>query len=222
MTILKKRLFLPLGRMGTQPERMREVMLDRLNIEGVSAKRAILPPETEKFCDRIGSRAENLFLTHQYYCSESVLLSLNHALGGGLSEEQAVGMAAPYSMAMGESGCACGALNGGILAIGLFTGMRGAFRLRRLSRRLAREFHDQFKAEFGSACCRILTRKVKSDPRAHRLHCARMTAWTAAAAARLLVAQYPELDQKGDMTYLDKRESRFSALLRNIQRWIRA
>ena len=147
-------------------------MLDRIQVTDIVPEKADLPPAAENLAMQIGRRAQNLFLTHQYYCSESVLLSLNHGLGGGLAESQAVGMAAPYSMAMGESGCICGALSGCVLAIGLFAANQGGQQLRRQSRSLARELHDHFKNEHGSTCCRVLTRKVKGEPDRHRRQCA--------------------------------------------------
>lgn len=191
-------------------------MLDR----NISADTAATATETaqdrQDLAGKIGRRAENLFLTHQFYCSESILLSLNKGLGGGLSESQAIGLAAPYSMAMGESGCACGALSGSVLAIGLFTGRLDAFGLRSEARRLAREMHDRFRKRHGSACCRILTRGVRNDPNAHRQHCATLTGWAAETAARLLIERFPELPLEIDADYLDRRESRLGGLLR---RW---
>ena len=141
-------------------------MLDPSHLIHRPPEQAVVDAFARELGDTDRSRAENLFLTHQYYCSESAMLSLNHGLGGGLSESQAVGLAAPYSMAMGESGCVCGALSGSVLGIGLLTGSQCAFDRRRESRRLARELHDHFKGQFGSTCCRVLTSKVKSDPQA--------------------------------------------------------
>jgi C_GCAxxG_C_C family probable redox protein len=125
-------------------------------------------------------------------------------------------------MAMGDSGCVCGALSGGVLAIGLFSGNRGAHRLRGESRRLARELHDLFKAHCGSTCCRVLTHKVKDDPPAHRQHCADVTGWAASMTARLLIDRFPIFLQQADAGYLEKKESRIGGLVRTLWRRIRA
>jgi hypothetical protein len=76
--------------------------------------------EAEALITAISSRAQNLYLTRQLLCTEAVVVALNHGLNGGLSEAQAVAMAAPFCAAMGESGCSCGALSGAEMACGLF------------------------------------------------------------------------------------------------------
>jgi hypothetical protein len=79
-------------------------------------------PKTEALIAQIKKRAENLYLTRQMLCAEAVVVTLNKALNGGLSEAQAVAVAAPFSIALGDSGCICGALSGAVLACGLFVG----------------------------------------------------------------------------------------------------
>lgn len=81
-----------------------------------------LSPETEALIAQIKKRARNLYLTRQLLCAEAVLVTLNKALNGGLSDAQAIALAAPFSMALGESGCICGALSGAIMACGIFVG----------------------------------------------------------------------------------------------------
>ena len=102
------------------------------------------------------------------------------------------------------------------LAIGLFTGRMDAYGLRADARQLAREMHDRFRQRHGSACCRVLTRNVRSDPTAHRRHCAALTGWAAETAAHLLMERFAELPMEGDNDYLNRRESRLGGLLR---RW---
>ena len=71
-------------------------------------------PKTEAFIAQIKKRAENLYLTRQMLCAEAVVVTLNKALNSGLSDAQAVAVAAPFSIAMGDSGCICGALSGAV------------------------------------------------------------------------------------------------------------
>lgn len=141
----------------------------------------------------IGERARAYFESRSYMCAESVLLALNSELGGGLKDTHAVALAAPFSEGMGGSGCTCGALSGGTLAVGLFTGNGEAYRHRRRSRKFANRLHDAFKTQFGSACCRVLCRKVKHDKKLHFEHCAGMTANAARLAARIILDVRPEL-----------------------------
>ena len=79
-------------------------------------------PQAEALIAQIKKRAENLYQTRQLLCTEAVVVTLNKALNGGLSDAQAVAVAAPFSIALGDSGCICGALSGAVLACGLFVG----------------------------------------------------------------------------------------------------
>lgn len=80
--------------------------------------------QTEVVVAQIRKHAHNLYLNRQMLCAEAVMVTLNQDLNGGLSESQAIAMAAPFSIAMGESGCLCGALSGAVMACGLFIGSR--------------------------------------------------------------------------------------------------
>lgn len=159
-------------------------MLDQLNQTGA---------QTEALVAQIKNRARNLYLTRQFMCAEAVLVTLNQGLGGGLSEAQAVAMAAPFSAAMGESGCICGALSGAVLACGLFLGDEQPYRHRKEMRNSARQLHDMFKMIHGATCCRVLIRKIKQDQKAHFQHCGDLTAETTACAARLILNKRPQL-----------------------------
>ena len=152
-----------------------------------------MTPEGEKKVAAIGELARVHFESRSYMCAESVLLSLNSELAGGLKESHAVALAAPFSEGVGGSGCTCGALSGGILAVGLFTGNGQAYRHRRRSRKFASQLHAEFATQFGSACCRVLCRKVQRDKKRHFEHCVAITAEAARLAARLIIEQRPEL-----------------------------
>ncbi len=152
-----------------------------------------MTPENEKKAAAIGDLARAHFESRSYMCAESVLLALNRELDGGLKEGHAVALAAPFSEGMGASGCTCGALSGGILAVGLFTGNGQAYRHRRRSRKFANQLHREFTTQFGSACCRVLCRKVMHDKKRHFEQCMAITEETARMAARLILAQRPEL-----------------------------
>ena len=174
--------------------------------------------EAEALIAQIRERARNLYLTRQLLCTEAVMVALNHGLKGGLSDAQAVAMAAPFSAAMGESGCMCGALSGAIMASGLFLGNERPHRHRREIRNSARQLHDRFKAVNGATCCSVLSRKVKHDKNDHFLHCADLTAESAELAARLILRKRPELLKQANNNFLLKRQSMMSgALSRLIQ-----
>ena len=149
-------------------------------------------PEGERVA-RVSDLAREFYVSRRMLCAEAVVAALNQELGGGLSEDQALSLGAPFCVAMGDSGCVCGALSGAVLASGLFLGEDDPRSKRRRMRAGARRLHDEFKAAHGATCCRVLSRKVKGDSRAHFAQCAEFTAQAAASAARLILEKRPEL-----------------------------
>jgi len=186
-------------------------MLDRANRDAAYI---------DALVDTLRRRTHNLYTTRQFMCAESVLLALNEGLGGDLNEAQAVAMAAPFSAAMGESGCVCGALSGAVLACGLFLGQHAPYRHRREMRRCARQLHDQFKLTHGATCCRVISRKFKNDPQGQFLNCADLTATTAAQATRLILRKRPELLPERDNEHLFRCASRIGGQLMRLRRFL--
>lgn len=154
-------------------------------------KRQSIPAEA--LVGQIRDQAKNLYVTRQMLCAEAVLVTLNQGLEGGLTDHQAMAMAAPFSMAMGESGCVCGALSGAVMGCGLILGGSEISCSGREGRGHARFLHDAFKAANGATCCRKITARVKHDPKAHFQQCAEVTALAAEMAARLILVHRPEL-----------------------------
>ena len=174
-----------------------------------------LHPSIAQAAERIGERAANLFSTRQLWCSGAVLVVLNQALGGDLSQETAIRLAAGLGDGMGGSGCLCGGLNGGALALGLFLGTG------RLSPggdkkvlEATRQLHIRFKAAFGSACCRILMKTRESAIHTH--DCAQRTAEAAELTAALILAQRPEVSQRIDWNYLNQNDGKIGARIKII------
>jgi C_GCAxxG_C_C family probable redox protein len=173
--------------------------------------------DKEHLVDRIRMRTANLFRTRQLWCSEAVLCVLNRGLGGDLSDDAALRLGAGLGEGIGGSGCTCGALTGGAMAIGLFcgtggTGLHRSPRARTLSKRL----HDQFKARYGSTCCRILTKSLIRGSEGHFDQCARHSAGAAAMAAALVLEIQPERLARADWEYLSQTDSRLKARLKIV------
>jgi C_GCAxxG_C_C family probable redox protein len=142
----------------------------------------------------LGSRAGLLYRDRKLLCSEAVLVTLNEAFRGNLTQEQAVALASAFPVGLGGSGCLCGAVSGAALAIGLFLGRTkpGGLGSRRVQAEVA-ALHTLFRKEFGSTCCRVLTREVKSDPKRHFEQCAGLTEAGAEMAAMTILRKRPDL-----------------------------
>lgn len=176
--------------------------------------------QTEELITQIKERARNLYLNRELLCAEAVLVTLNQGLNGGLSESQAIAMAAPFNIALGESGCLCGSLSGAVLACGLFLGNGRPYRNRRSMRACACQMHNHFKEANNSTCCRVLCKKVEHDKEAHFQQCADLTAETAGMAARLILRERPELISQADNEYLAKRRSKIGAAFSRLFRFL--
>lgn len=111
----------------------------------------------------------------------------------------------------------CGALNGGVLALGLFLGRnQPGFGNGNRVRRSARMLHDRFRENFGSTCCRILTRDFRHDRDLHFEHCAELTAEAARMTARIILQERPNLAKQTDWAFLQQIDGTGRARLKKI------
>jgi C_GCAxxG_C_C family probable redox protein len=152
---------------------------------------------------RIGAQARGLFLKEKLLCTEAVFTALNQTLRGGLEPLMALRLASGFTDGLAGSGCLCGAVSGGVLALGLFLGKtRPGILSGRRVRSSTREFYRRFVEQAGSTCCRVLTKKVKEDPKLHFRQCADLTGAAAEIAAQLILADRPELTAQADWSHL--------------------
>jgi C_GCAxxG_C_C family probable redox protein len=175
-------------------------------------------PEESTLSKQIEAKVHNLFVTRQLYCSEAVLVTLNESFGGGLSRSQAVALAAPFAEGQGRSGCLCGAIGGGLLALGLFLAQPGPYRKRRQVQAAAAELNSLFSARYGATCCRVITRKLERYSEAHMTHCAEITATTAALTAGLILSRRPSLAGCADTCFLNRHATVWTAFLKRLGR----
>jgi C_GCAxxG_C_C family probable redox protein len=179
-----------------------------------------LNQDTEALINSIRERAENLFHTKKLLCSEAILVSLNHGLGGGLSDDQAVALASGFAIGLGESGCLCGAISGGIMALGLLLGKDRTYARRKEIQDASAELHNRFKQRHQSTCCRVLTKPVKGDTSAHFKQCTGFTGDGAEITARLILERRPELAAQANGEFLNRRDNGLTAGVSRIARRI--
>ncbi len=179
-------------------------------------KNRVLSPKPEEISQLTQERAKNFFLSKQLFCSEAVLLTLNHGLDGGMSDELAIRLSSTLPEGLAGSGCLCGALGGAVLALGLFLGRDrpGGRRDRNHALLGTRELHHLFKSRFGATCCRVLSRRVKDLPKQHFEQCAGMTGTAAGLATKIILRERPEIITQIDYAFLNKRESKVGSLVR--------
>ena len=83
-------------------------------------EKSSIKTSVKKLITVIGTKAYYLFITGRLWCSEAVLVTLNQGLGGGLSRRTAEALTMGMGNGLGGSGCLCGAVNGAVVALGLF------------------------------------------------------------------------------------------------------
>jgi len=161
-------------------------------------------------------------MTNQLMCSEAVLRVLNQGLNGGLPSEIAVRLTSGLPEGFGGSGCTCGALSAGVIALGLFLGRNGPGILN--NRRVyaaSKELHDHFKIQFGATCCRILTKNIELGTEHLFQLCARRTGEVAEQAARIILERKPNVLEEADWTYLNRIDSRMKGRIKRLANTIR-
>ena len=106
-----------------------------------------------------------------------------------------IAMSSGMSVGAGRSGCMCGALNGGILALGMFFGrteQKGPNDPKvQKCMSLSNELHQFFKTENGknSACCRVLTREFDMGKGEHKEQCIGYTGMCAGKVAEMIIRE---------------------------------
>ena len=173
--------------------------------------------KAEALIELIKAKAQNLFITRQLQCAQAVLCSLNEGLRGGLRRDVAARLASGLSEGLGGSGCLCGTVSGGVLALGLFMGKDGRTLLNASGSSFSTALlHREFAERFGSACCKVLSKKVRHDEKAHFEQCAEMTGAAAEIASRIILESKPHLAKTADLEYLATKDSKLTGVLNRI------
>jgi C_GCAxxG_C_C family probable redox protein len=123
-----------------------------------------------------------------YNCAESVLRGVCFGMEVELPN-RALMIATPFGGGIGRSGDICGALVGGIMAVGALKGRTTPEQDRLACYEAANRLYKRFSDEFGSTCCRVLNKSDnKSDFRSsqHRERCGRFVAESTSMSIRIL------------------------------------
>ena len=145
------------------------------------------------------------------------MLVINQGLGGGLSAGQALALGSGFGGGIGDSGCTCGALSGGVMALGLFLGpgCEGGLSKKQF-RKLVGNYHDRFRDGFGAVCCRDLIADFRKDRRKRAVFCRGLTGHCTGEAVRLILELRPELTSSADREFLEKRDAGIAVAFKKI------
>lgn len=183
----------------------------------------LLDPRCVALINKIRQRTENLFMIRQLMCSEAVLTVLNQGLKGGLAPEIAVRITSGLPEGFGGSGCTCGALSAGIIALGLFLGRNGPGILNnRTVYTSSRELHERFKTKFGSTCCRVLTKNIELGTKHHFEFCVRHVGEVSEQTVRIVLNHEPERLKLVNWTYLNQADTKMSTSIKQLTNALRS
>lgn len=139
--------------------------------------------------NKIKTTAENYYRNGDFYCSESIIKTIKDEFQLPVSDD-IVKMASGFPVGIGGSGCTCGAVVGGIMAIGLFFG-RSEAKDKRVNKTmtLSKELHDVFQSRHKCLCCRVLTKGMRLGFKKHMDQCISFTGEVAEEAAKIIVRE---------------------------------
>lgn len=140
-----------------------------------------------------------------YFCCEALMSAMKTGFELDVPDE-VIAMSSGMAVGAGKSGCMCGALNGGILALGMFFGrteQKGPQDPKVVKcMQLTNELHAWFKeaTEKNSVCCRVLTREFDMGKGEHKEQCIRYTGLCAWKVADMVVREFglENLDAKAE------------------------
>lgn len=140
--------------------------------------------------NKVAKDAEELF-RGGFFCSEALISSIRSNFELDIPEE-IIAMASGFPVGIGRSKCICGAVSGGVMALGLFFGRtkQGDAKVEK-NLELSKELHDWFKSSNGknSLCCRILTKEFDMSSGEHKEQCIKFTGMVAGKVAEIIVRE---------------------------------
>jgi len=99
------------------------------------------------------SEAEELYRSGKYHCAEAVMETIRRHFAADLPES-IVGTVSGFGGGS-SSGCICGAVSGGTVALGLVLGDK------KETTQLTKDLHVWFKEKYGVTCCKTIRQTHK-------------------------------------------------------------
>ena len=130
-----------------------------------------------------------------FFCCEAVMDAIRQNFKINVPKE-VIGMASGMAVGAGHSGCMCGALNGGILALGMIFGRTEPLGPKdptvQQCLSYTHELHDWFKTinKKNAVCCRILTKEFDMGKGEHKNQCIYFTGLCAWKVADIIAREF--------------------------------
>jgi C_GCAxxG_C_C family probable redox protein len=104
-----------------------------------------------EMAEKCRREAEELYRSGKYHCAEAVMECIRKNFSPD-TPESVVATVSGFGGGSG-SGCICGAVSGGTVALGLVLNDK------KQTTHLTRELHTWFKGKYGATCCKIIRKE---------------------------------------------------------------
>lgn len=136
--------------------------------------------------EKIRKIAEDYYRNGDFYCSEAVVKTIIDEFQIDVSED-VIKMASGFPVGMGGMGCTCGALTGGVMAIGLIYGRsQGKDPKVNKAMELSAKLYQIFCERHKVSCCKVLTRGMEKGSPEHMEQCIAFTGEMVYEAAKII------------------------------------
>lgn len=143
----------------------------------------------EELLDKVQEEAGGYFERGEFFCSEAITHTINRLLDKPYDDD-IVKISSGFPIGMGKAGCLCGAVSGGQISLGMAYGREHGEKMNEKMFPLSKELHDYTKEEYGSTCCRVITREWAGDnfqSPERKKHCIEITGRIARWVAEKLI-----------------------------------
>ncbi|SUY48418.1 C_GCAxxG_C_C redox family protein [Clostridium putrefaciens] len=141
--------------------------------------------EKDQFIEEVRHTAEGYFERGEFFCSEAVVKTINDMLDKPY-DENVTKLASGFPVGIGKSGCVCGAVSGGVMALGMVYGREHGEAMQEKMFPVSADLHDHIKGIYKSTCCRVMTRNFEFSSPERKSHCIKITGEVAAYIAEKL------------------------------------
>ena len=139
--------------------------------------------------ETIKKEARQLYLDGDYYCSEAIISVIRKYFAPDMPE-QAIAMGSGFPVGIGGSMCVCGAVSGGVMALGYFFGRVNPKDTKvQKAMMLSKELHDYFQSNHKVLCCRVHCKGMELGSPEHMEQCAGFTGDIAAKTAEIIARE---------------------------------
>ncbi|WP_297522250.1 C-GCAxxG-C-C family protein [uncultured Clostridium sp.] len=124
---------------------------------------------------KVRETAEDYYRRGDFYCSEAVVKTIKDTFELDFSDE-VIKLASGFPVGIGGSGCTCGAVSGGVMALGMVFGRANPQDPKVMkTMKLSAELHERFREKRKFVCCKILTKGMDFGKKEHLEQCITIT-----------------------------------------------